>query len=243
MRLAAETDMRPVTLSLSNPGSLPPEPVPAPVPQLQPKIYMQGGAGLAAQPVWNDRSPGAHTADGTPYARERADLERYGDLVGVPRWKRDYLLVTNRRFNQADNWTDFNQALGYLPGIGRNEKLAAREIYAAEGGVAPDGAAVAGIGRQTLEGLHAAGRLGDWALDTAPQDLTGGQRAEVYRTYMDDVLHRAGGHEALENVNHPGVAAFVADTTFREGGGTLMIQDAINSTPGEAPLGWMACSI
>jgi hypothetical protein len=151
----------------------------------------------------------------------------YNDYAGVPQWKRQFF----RTHDQAQPWIDFNQATGYLPGVSSNEKSIYREIFAAEGGMVPNGDVVGGIRPDTLTGLYANGRLGDWAADAEPADLTPNQTAQAYRAYMDDTLQHAGGYEALQNIDHRGVAAFAADTLFRAGGpaGTPMIQNAINA--------------
>jgi hypothetical protein len=66
LRLAAETDLRPATLSLSNPGSLPPKPVSQPQPQPQPQPYMEGGAAGGAD--WRDVfSPSALDKPPSPF--------------------------------------------------------------------------------------------------------------------------------------------------------------------------------
>jgi hypothetical protein len=151
----------------------------------------------------------------------------YDNYAGVPQWKRQFF----RDKKQAQPWIDFNQATGYLPGVSANEKSIYREIFAAEGGMVPDGRTVSGITPRILHDLHRLGKLGDWAADAAPADLTPDQTTQVYRSYMDNALQGAGGHEVLQNIDHPGVAAFVGDTLFRAGGpsGTAMVQQAINA--------------
>ena len=82
LRLAAETDLRPATLSLSNPGSLPPEPVPQP----QPQPYMEGGAAGGAD--WRDVfSPSALDKPPSPFgdaARGILDPQRGQPLFNPP---------------------------------------------------------------------------------------------------------------------------------------------------------------
>ncbi len=129
---------------------------------------------------------------------------------------------------QQNSWADFNRAVADLPGVSENEKSAYREIFAAEGGTVPNGTTVAGIPEDTLHKLHFPGV----GADTMPEDLDPQQQADFYRYYLDHVLRHGSGYETLGKIDHPGVAAFVADTAFREGQGVgvRMIQDAINET-------------
>ena len=58
-----------------------------------------------------------------------------------------------------------------------------------------------------------------------------------YRAYFDREFARAGGSKTLNQIRHPGVAAFVADTSFRAGAnGFGMIQNAVNTVRREQGL-------
>ncbi len=116
--------------------------------------------------------------------------------------------------------------------LGPNERFAYREINAAEGGGVPDysdpeaaGPAVAGITAGTLSSLDVPGV----PPGTMPEDLQPWQWPQAYRSYFDSNLGKAGGGGTFENIGHPGVAAFAADTSFRGGpAGIRMIQQAVN---------------
>ena len=94
----------------------------------------------------------------------------------------------------------------------------------------PGAPSVAGITLQTLRSLQGQGSLPDVTPGTFPQDLTPDQWASVYHAYADDAFNGIGGHDVLESISHPGVASFVFDSLFREGGpvATNQIQNAIN---------------
>lgn len=159
--------------------------------------------------------------------------EEYAD---VPAYKRSYF----REYDQAQNWRYFNLGLDRMRGLGPNERFAYREINAAEGGGVPDtrttdprGPTVAGIPASTLSELDVPGV----APGTLPQQLKPWQWPHAYRSFVDREFRFAGGHEALDQIKHPGVAAFVADTAFRVGAsGFGMIQGALNEVRREQGL-------
>jgi hypothetical protein len=146
----------------------------------------------------------------------------------VPVHKRDVF----KSPKQQRAWADFNHALGDLPDANEVEKLAYPDIFAVEGGVIPDGSTVAGISTERLKELK--NQIPSVTAKTLPKDLTPQQQVQFYRAHLDDVAQSAGGIQALEDINDPGVASYVADTLFREGktGGPKKIQDALNKVLG-----------
>jgi hypothetical protein len=173
--------------------------------------------------------------DGPNNGAQSSTSENDGELTGesgdqrnspappIPAYKHDVF----KGPKQQNSWADFNRAVADLPGASDNEKSAYREIFAAEGGTVPNGTTVAGIPEKTLHKLHFPGV----GADTMPEDLDPQQQADFYRYYLDHVLRHGSGYETLGKIDHPGVAAFVADTAFRsgQGEGVSMIQQAINA--------------
>jgi hypothetical protein len=131
---------------------------------------------------------------------------------------------------QQNAWAGFNQALSDLPDVTDFEKSTYPDIFALEGGIAPDGTTVGGITVEKLRELK--DKIPDVAEKTLPRDLTAQQQMRFYRAYMGKALRLAGGSKALDTLIDPGVARYVADTLFREGdtGGAKLIQRALNDT-------------
>ena len=150
------------------------------------------------------------------------------ELADVPAYKQRYF----QQRDQAQNWRDFNLGLDRMRGMGSNERFAYRQINAAEGGGVPDasdprakGPAVGGLTAKTLSQLEIPGV----APDALPADLKPWQLPHGYRAYFDREFARADGAKTLDEIKHPGIAAFVADTSFRAGtNGSEMIQRAVN---------------
>ena len=158
------------------------------------------------------------------------------DLMDVPAYKRGFF----RDRDQAQNWRYLNQGIDRMRNTGANERLAIREIVAAEGGGVPDasdpeakGPAIAGITAKTLESLKVPGV----EPGTLPADLKPWQWGDVYRAYFHREFQKADGYKTLEQIKHPGVSAFVADTSFRTGQpGFALVQQAINTVRKEQGL-------
>jgi hypothetical protein len=120
-----------------------------------------------------------------------------------------------------------------LPDAADSEKFVYSEIGRMEGD-RPDpmslsrNPTVAGINPQTVRDL--APSIPSLVTDSRPDQLTPGQRAQVYRAYFDRELPDAFGHDTFDQTDHAGIAAFVGDTVFREGAaGKKMIQNAVNT--------------
>ncbi len=158
------------------------------------------------------------------------------ELADVPAYKRGYF----RNQDQAQNWRYFNLGLERMRELGANERFAYREINAAEGGGVPDtsdpgarGPAVGGLTAKTLSELDIPGV----APGAVPTDLKPWQLPHGYRAYFDREFARADGAKTLDEIKHPGVAAFVADTSFRAGAkGLGLIQNAVNTVRREQGL-------
>ena len=147
--------------------------------------------------------------------------------IPVPAYKQD---VFKDRQN-ANAWPDFVSAVRGTPGLSRGEQKAFTDIFAAEGGVFPDGSTVAGITQTTLNDLIARGHVIGIAQGTKPGALNMAERVRVYRGYFDFALRRAGGSKAMRLIGDSNAAAAFADALFRHGstGGGILIQKAINS--------------
>lgn len=170
--------------------------------------------------------------DSIPAPRPKPPVPRRHDIyAGVPEYKRDYF----RNNDQGQNWVDFIQATGFLPQVSTAEKMIYREIFAAEGGNVPDGETVAGVTKKILPDLVRTGDLPDSFGGKLPKDLTQQERAQVYRAYMNNAFQHVSGYRTLEEIENPALAAFVADTVFREGApeGNRLIHKVLNEALGK----------
>lgn len=136
-------------------------------------------------------------------------------------------------FQQSDNigiWQDFRMLTDRLPQVSDNERFAYPLIFAAEGGYQTDkkSYAASGVLPSTLSRLHQADagraiqdkprRLEGIDPAKPPEDLTLGERAQVYRAVIDEGLEPAGGIAALNRMPDREAAAALADTFFMHGG-------------------------
>ncbi len=144
----------------------------------------------------------------------------------VPRYRQQ---VFTKRVNRTA-WPDFLNAVQGTPGLSRAEQHTFTEIFAAEGGLDPDGTTVAGIEQPTLNRLIALGHVRAIKKGTPPTALSMAERVRVYKAYFDDALFRAGGTAALRRIGNAEATAAFADTVFRHGApeGARLIQSAIN---------------
>jgi hypothetical protein len=229
-------------------ANAPPQPAPAlaaPGLAAEPRQYLEGGLGVGAN--WRDQftAPGFDRA--TSWLGDAAsalDPQRGQPLFNpptsasaLPEFRSPDLLFPEMlqlappppAHDPVNDIVDANS----LGDAGHKEKFAYSVIGHAEGDRPdtsrnPRNPPVAGISSGLIREL--APKIPGLDSRTRPDQLTPQQRAQIYRAYFNRELSDAFGHDTLEEIGHSGVAAFVADTIFREGArGKRMIRDAINS--------------
>jgi hypothetical protein len=227
-------------------ANAPPQPAPAlaaPGLGAKPRQYLEGGLGAGSD--WRDQFT-ASGFDRTPSwlgdAASALDPQRGAPLFNaspapaqnLPEFRGpDFLFPEMLQLAPTSIPAQDIVDAGSLGDAGHKEKFAYSVIGHAEGDT-PDAStdplnpSVAGISGGLVREL--APKIPGFDSRARPDQLTPQQRAQIYRAYFDRELSDAFGHDTLEEIGHSGVAAFVADTIFREGArGKRMIQDAINS--------------
>ncbi len=134
------------------------------------------------------------------------------------------------------NWKSFSDEMAKRGYPERDQRMF-RFIFANEGGRAedPNSKAFAGIG----PGAYSDVRKQNPGLNL-PGDrttLTNGQIADVYNSYLNVGLNKAGGLRALDRINDPDSATVVADTVFSHGPskGADLLREALNRTIDQLP--------
>ena len=159
-----------------------------------------------------------------------------GVPVVVPEYKKD--IVPQRDYDE------FRDALEARQDLSPTRRNAYAETFAAEGGFKTDDSSKAssGITPDTLRDLQAeARRRGDevsFAGVSDPAQLTADQRVAAYDYYLETRgLAKAGGAEALDQIDSPHTAAAVADTLFQHGatGGGRVVQQSVNDVIDSLP--------
>ena len=127
-------------------------------------------------------------------------------------------------------WMDFGGAVGGLSDVSSSERRAYMEIFAAEGGLVPNGTTVGGIEAPTLKHLIEEDYVKGIEPDTPPAALTMEERTRVYRGYFDWALRHGDGGAELRRIGDAQATAAFADTLFKHGDrvGARIIQKAIN---------------
>lgn len=129
------------------------------------------------------------------------------------------------------HWGHWSETLDNDPRITPAIRRAFLETFAAEGGLEPDGLAMAGITEKALNEVRDELKLDS---NVMPKDLTNAQRLEAYWAFMSQKDYLGGkgfkGIETLETLRDEEAAAALFDTLFRHGSdeGPKIVQRAMN---------------
>jgi len=188
---------------------------------------------MPVEPVPDYRDAWRNVPPRTPAATDPEYRDAWRNVPArtppVPDYKAQVGTVT-------DNWRSFSNELAKRSYPERDQRMF-RFIFANEGGRAEDSKskAFAGIGK----GAYSDVRKQNPGLNL-PDDrtkLTNGQIADVYNSYLNVVLNKAGGVRALDRINDPDSATVVADTVFSHGPstGADLIREALQKTINQLP--------